>query len=375
MRSEEKMTNPWRHGRIELFLRRVFDSDPEHHTTGWEDVLVPEGAAHWAVATNDERALSWARRWTAHHLGEPIAEEQLHIASYTTGKSPIRGIKLYGYCGNWGAPLALAPLLAIETGSAREEMLGALRRVADFIVEGSHRDDDGVILHGPSVPAVWVDTLYYTAAPLAAAFTATGETRYAREAFAQCILHAKHLRDDTTGLFFHDAQVSTGLRTHWFWARGNGWIIMALAEALAACPLDTEGREEVLMLYRSIVTGLLRLQHESGLWRIIPENPESHLETSGTAMILRGVLRGIVEGWIEESTIVPVLRGVRELATYIRPDGPAAGALMGSERPAGRGGWERHKFVELGECSYTTGTFLSLLALLRIADVNVESIG
>lgn len=140
-----------------------------------------------------------------------------------------------------------------------------------------------------------------------------------------------------------------------------------------SCPPDTPGWNDVLAIYRSLVTGLLRLQHPSGLWRIIPENPESHLETSGSAMILRGILRGVLEDRLEPGTASAILRGAREVASFIRPNGPLTGALMGSQRPAGPGGWERHKYVELGECTYTTGSFLALLALLTEAGLDLAT--
>jgi rhamnogalacturonyl hydrolase YesR len=200
--------------------------------------------------------------------------------------------------------------------------------------------------------------LYYTASVLANAYAAAGHRRYADEAVRQCALHAKHLRDEKTGLFFHDVNLKTGARTKAFWARGNGWIIMALADTLTLVPRDTAGYDEVLSIYRSQAAGLLSFQHSSGLLRIVPEEPTAHLETSGTTMLLCGLATGIGAGLLPNSQVEPLRRGFNEVITWIN----GKGQLLGSQQPAGLGGWETHKLVAMGESSYTTGAFLRLIA-------------
>ncbi len=276
----------------------------------------------------------------------------------------MRGLRLGDYCGNWGAPLVLAPFAA-RTRDFRA--IEAARGVAAFIIEKSLRGPDGVILHGAGRRAVWVDTLYYTAAPLAVTHAATGELRYAEEALRQCRLHARHLRDERSGCFRHDAEPGSGSRSAGLWARGNGWAVMALAETLACCPPELDGYSETLETYRSLCEGLLRLRHPSGLWRIVPDDPDAHLETSGTAMILLGLLEGVARGWLEESLLAPIAASYEALLASLVPDGRDAGALRGSQRPAGQGGWERHRVAELGECAYATGCLLKLIARLARA--------
>jgi rhamnogalacturonyl hydrolase YesR len=241
------------------------------------------------------------------------------------------------------------------------------RETAAFILEKSLRGPDGVILHGGGRRTVWVDTMYYTSAPLAVMCSATGDSRWGEEALRQCVLHARWLRDERTGCFRHDADPATGLRSAGLWARGNGWAIMALAETLACCPPALEGYGESMETYRSLAEGLLGLRAPSGLWRIVPDDADSHQETSGTAMILLGLLEGVTRGWLEESLLAPIAASFQALLAWIAPDGPATGALMGSQRPAGQGGWERHRVAELGECAYATGCMVKLVARLARA--------
>jgi rhamnogalacturonyl hydrolase YesR len=249
--------------------------------------------------------------------------------------------------------------------AASPRLLEAVRAVADHVCDGSIRVGSGVIAHGHFMRMPWVDTLYYSSAPLARAYEITGEARYAEEAVQQCLLHAEYLRDPLTGVFFHESNTDTGQRCSWFWSRGNGWVIMALADTLQYCPPETPGWRAVLDIYRSLVVGLLRMQHSCGLWRIIPENEESHLETSGAVMIATGISVGIRQGWLDASTAASVHRTWNEVLTWIN----AEGRLMGCQTPAGPGGWETHKRSMMGERTYGTGTLLRLAAEMRMTNL------
>lgn len=341
------------------FRKRVLATRLETLNTGWEDVLVPQGMALCGAA-GDEALGRLAERWCGSQLelkkpGEPGVSAKSGLKS----GEPFRGVRLGRYCGDWGLPLVLAPLFRL---TGRTEFRDFAVQVCEHILHGSLRLAEGGIAHGDASPTVrdrlWVDTLYYTAAPLAATFTLTGRKDFAEEAVRQCAVHAKHLQDPATGLFFHDGVPNSPNRTEGFWARGNGWVIMSLLDTLTHVPEDTPGRAAVLDSYRRLVTGLLRWQHPSGLWRIVPDDAESHLEVSGTTMILIGVAGGVEAGLIQPEAGARVVRGLAELCTWI----DRQGALQGAQRPAGMGGWETHKRTALGECTYATGVFLRLLS-------------
>ena len=348
---EEKVPSMWEaNERLASLRKHVLSGAPSNRDTGWLDVLVAQGAAHCGIKLQDEACLEWAKSWADHHLAVPLG-------TVVRNGGALQGIRLDDACADWGAPFVLAQL---QLSEPKPSYLTAIRSIADHIIDKSPRAPDGTICHAKGW-GIWVDTLYYTASPLANAYAATGEKRYAKEAVRQCLLHAKHLRDEKTGLFHHDKNLSTGARTPGYWGRGNGWIIMSLVDTLRLVPSDTEGYAEVLAIYRSQAEGLLRLQHESGMWRMVPEEPTAHLETSGTTMILYGLAAGINAGWIPESNTGAVRRGFEELITWINPQGQ----LMGSQGVAGCGGWETHKLSPIGESAYTTGVFLKLVTEMQ----------
>jgi unsaturated rhamnogalacturonyl hydrolase len=345
---------------VDLVAQRCLGRQVDELNTGWEDTLVPLGLALAGGTGGNGAMVDWAGRWADHHLGVDPHETVEDGYRAQQSQERRRGLHLTQYCGDWGAAMVFAVLHELAPD---DRLVKGVRRLADHICDGSLRLPDGTIVHGPWAPVPWVDTLYYTAAPLARAYAVTKDERYAAEAVRQCLRHAGHLRDPQTGCFFHESNPDTGAHTGWLWSRGNGWVIMSLADVLRHCPPDISGWREVLDLYRSLVVGLLRLQHPSGLWRIVPENEESHLETSGSMMISTGVVAGVAEGWLDASHAQRALRTWHEVGTWV----DATGAVQGCQSPAGLGGWEIHKRSEMGERTYGTGSFLRFAAELRSA--------
>lgn len=344
-------------GLLKDFFTRILNYAIGDIDCGWLDVLIPQGLAECALAIGDEEMLRWVRTWTDYQLAVPSSKTDRRSVE---GKGKQAGFVLNDYCGNWGGPMVFAPLYQMTKDPRYRE---AMDEACETILHRSIRPDKKVIAHGGAIrSAVWVDTLYYTASPLAMSYRMTGNETYAREAIQQCLLHSELLRDETSGCFIHDVDLETGQRAHCFWSRGNGWIIMALADTLRNVPPELDGWSEVLKIYRSLCTALLRYQHASGIWRVIPELDYSHLETSGSAMILTGLTIGLNERWLEPWTLSNVLRGYEELKTWIDP---RSGALMGSQFPAGQGGWDVHKRAMLGECTYASGVFMRLIAELE----------
>lgn len=344
---------------LDAFRSAVLARDVTTTNSGWEDVLIPLGALLTGDALGDDEMLAWADRWLQHHATEVTTGPPAGPGTQQHSGVPHRGIFLSEYCGEWGVLSVLAE--AQRQGRSATALSERIIQVADHICDGSFTIGNGVIAHSRVLPSPWVDTLYYSSAPLARAFAVTGVQRYADVAVQQCLLHAEYLRDERTGLFFHDADVETGIRTDWLWSRGNGWVVMAFADVLRFCPRETSGWSQLLVMFRSLCTGLLRLQHPSGLWRIVPENPESHLETSGSTMIATGLADGVSAGFLEPAVIPYIRRAWNETLTWIDD----RGRLRGSQTPAGRGGWERHKRAILGETTYGTGSLLRLAASIR----------
>lgn len=146
------------------------------------------------------------------------------------------------------------------------------------------------------------------------------------------------LWDETTGLFQHAPEMIG--TTEWFWGRGNGWALVALARASESLDAPyTAGRYEQVMTAGEIRT-MLRRSAESLLARRTPDggwgsflsNPAECpvAETSATALLTFFLARGINEGWLDRDIYQPV---VMRAMTLLLQRVNASGVVTGIQPP------------------------------------------
>lgn len=127
------------------------------------------------------------------------------------------------------------------------------------------------------------------------------------------------LWDESAALFKHDP--SSG--AEFFWARGNGWALVALARAAHA--LDAP---ELHTYLRASAQSLLGRQSPAGGWGSYLSKPEEcpEPETSGTALLTFFLARGVNEGWLEREVYEPViLRAMSVLMRRVDAHGNVSG--------------------------------------------------
>lgn len=132
------------------------------------------------------------------------------------------------------------------------------------------------------------------------------------------------LWDEAHSLFQHAPESLWS--TEFFWARGNGWALVALtraAEALDA-PYDggrydqVIGTEEIREMLRDSAESLLARRTADGGWGSYLSKPEACpvAETSGTALLTFFLARGVNQGWLDRDVYAPVV--MRAFAVLMR---------------------------------------------------------
>ncbi|HWL17990.1 MAG TPA: glycoside hydrolase family 88 protein, partial [Opitutus sp.] len=116
-----------------------------------------------------------------------------------------------------------------------------------------------------------------------------------------------------------------------YWARANGWAIVAMAELLEVLPADHPARENVLAQYRAHVEGLATRQGGAGLWHQLLDRNDSYLETSASAMFVYAIARGINRGWLDEKAYGPIVSlGWNAVAQKVNAQGQVEGTCVGT---------------------------------------------
>ncbi len=241
----------------------------------WEAGTLALGLAHAYQATGDVDDLARLRNW----INGCIPIKSGHIDQVNDG--------LLGY----------AALIAYQADHQPQQLAFA-QQVADFFMNTAQRAPDGTLLHLPGQTLIWDDTLLGAVPFLIEMSKTSGNSLYLDEAITQTIQHADYLRDPGSGLYHHAAYMTGTLYAPAYWARGNGWIMLADVELLAAMPITHPRRATILNYLQQQAAALRPLQDASGLWHTVVNRPDFYRESSGTALIGYALRHGVRSGWL-----------------------------------------------------------------------------
>lgn len=231
------------------------------------------------------------------------------------------------HCGSIGAAM-IKTYLKTEN----EDYLELIDIIADYISNKQFRLEDGTLArHRPQYQSLWADDLYMSVPFLANMGVLTGDTGYFDDAVRQILQMADRLYVADKELFDHGWNVTSGdYDPRFYWARANGWALMAMAELLDVLPEDYPGRDEILHLYRSMIRSLAGLQDGTGFWHNMLDKTDTYLETSATAMFTFAVAKGINEGWISHVYGPVALTGWNAVTTKVLANGAVDGTCEGT---------------------------------------------
>lgn len=264
---------------------------------------------------------------------------------------------------NTMAPLLTMACLYEDTGDSR--YLPYLERWADWAMNDLTRTDEGGFQHVTYGPAntqqMWDDTLMMAVLPLAKIGMLLGREDYVQEARYQLMVHIKYLMDRKTGLWFHGWSFER--RDNYagaLWCRGNCWITIAfpiIIEVLDLSPDDALYRLLVQTL-RAQIEALAKMQDESGLWHTLLDDPDSYLETSGSAGFAFGILKAVHKGYVDANYEDVANRAINGVLSQMGDHGQLANVSVGT---ALADNLDYYRNVDITDMPY--GQSLSVLAL------------
>ncbi len=216
------------------------------------------------------------------------------------------------YSSDSMSPSILAASLMLEDSSLGYE---AITDAADLYLAGAPRLDNGAIAHwgldnpyGFETDQVWIDSMFMFGAYLVAMYARTGERDYLDTYLEQYEAFADLCRDPQDHLYRHawdDSEHRNIPSGEVYWARGNAWLLVSAAELLNVVEPGSDAWDRVHPLWVLHAQAFLETQEEEdGLWHTvvnepIGDDPENYTETSGSALIAYGLVRGLAAGAIE----------------------------------------------------------------------------
>jgi rhamnogalacturonyl hydrolase YesR len=134
----------------------------------------------------------------------------------------------------------------------------------------------------------------------------------------------------SNGLFDHSWFAGMDDDARFYWGRGDGWALMAMAELLTVLPESHPDRGKVLEIFRRAARGAAETQGGTGLWHQLLDKTDSYLETSASAMFTFAIARGVNRGWLPASYAPVAQSGWRAVEQRIRADGQIEGICVGT---------------------------------------------
>lgn len=304
----------------------------------------PQGVAVYAMyklykATGNKQTLEDMRAWYARHLAKGLPSKNV----------------------NTMAPMLGMTLLYKETGD--ETYRPIIEEWSQWVMTQMPRTLEGGLQHITSDDVneqqLWDDTLYMTCLFLYQAGDALGREDMKQEAEYQFLLHIKYLHSPKTGLWYHGYCFQG--RHHFgqaYWGRGNSWFTACAVDFAEWIP-DGPVRRLILNTWQEQCKALLSVQDpESGLWHTLLDQPDSYLETSASAAIAYGLLKGSRLGLLDEDCRAAGEKALQGVIAQVAEDGTVQGVSYGTPM-----GWTQdfYRTIPIQPTAYGQGlTFLML---------------
>jgi unsaturated rhamnogalacturonyl hydrolase len=322
---------------------RLIMTPPESYPFNWGEGVQMIGLMKIHERTRDPRYADYVEKWAGLYLPRPVGS-LLDTGPQAKGKRP-------GYCGYWSPATAILYLYRDRRNPAH---LKLARQVNDFILHGAERGPEGGLGHWQGSHQLWVDTLYMACPLLSGLGKMEGQPAYIADAAKQIEIYARHLQDPKTGLFYHMWDWETGTHSPELWGRGNGWVLMSIADTMEVHERKDASWARLREIASKMVRGLAATQDKDAMWHTVMDDPKSYPEASATAMFTYGVLKLVRLGVLDASSTPMVRRAWTALNQNYVKDGVVLGVSAGTD-PGGR---ESYTQRPVGTQTWGTGAYL-----------------
>lgn len=316
----------------------AFGSDMSIELWDWSQGVGLYGIWRLYQSTHEPRYLDYLLRWYERHIAEAAVKNVNHVAPMLT-------------------------LISIYEATRDDYWLPLINEYCDWLLHGLIRTEMGGFAHTTATrnneEQLWVDTLFMSGLFLAKAGQVLGRKDCTDEVVYQYLLHAQFLTDPVTGLWRHGWHF--GEQHHFagaLWGRGNGWAVAMSIDLYEMLDDDTPARRLLQQNFLRHCRGLLARQDAGGMWHTLLDDPASYLESSATAALGYGFLKGVRLGVLGQEYATAGAQAIAALLSRISDGGEVADVSTGTPVFKTQ---EEYRQVEIRQRSY--GQSLAMLAL------------
>ncbi|MES2148284.1 MAG: glycoside hydrolase family 88 protein [Pseudomonadota bacterium] len=225
-----------------------------------------------------------------------------------------------------------AALMRARLARVGPDLSAMIATCGDWVSTKQYRLADGSFARKrPQASSLWADDFYMGVPALAELGRMTGKRSYYDDAVGNVLSMTSHLFNPALGLYTHGWNASHPDAPQFYWARANGWAVLAMSDLLDVLPKDHPGYPKVLAQLRTSLRSIAQYQSGSGLWHQMIDRNDSYLETSASAIFVYTIAHAINQGWISPATYGSIAQaGWNALATRVNARGQVEGTCVGT---------------------------------------------
>jgi len=287
-------------------------SHPVHGRSFWDNAAYHTGNMEAFFLTGNPGYYEYSKAWAEHNEWKGAKSDNKAEWKYSYGESDD-----YVLFGDYQICFQVyADLYSVQPDSAK---IARACEVMEYQMSTAENDYWW-----------WADGLYMVMPVMTKMYRITKNPLYLEKLHAYWAYANDIMYDAETGLYYRDAKYIypkhksvNGKKD--FWARGDGWVLAALAKVLKDLPETAPYRQEYADRFRTMARAVAACQQPQGYWTRSMLDPEHAPgpETSGTAFFTYGLLWGMNNGLLDEDTYRPVVMKAWNYLTTValQPDG------------------------------------------------------
>lgn len=245
--------------------------------------------------------------------------------------SPVHSVLHPNALDDAGA-ICAAMIKLSNSGNNADVLRPVIDNFIDYIYNKQFRLPDGILARNrPQPNTLWLDDLFMSVPALAQMGKLTGDNKYFDDAVKQILQFSKRMFNKKDGLYMHGWVQQMKVHPQFYWARANGWAVMAMVELLDVMPQTHSGYKVVLKQLKAHIKGIAACQGGTGFWHQLLDRNDSYLETSATAIYTYAIAKAINRGFIDPYAYTPVaVLAWNAVATKVNSNGQVEGTCVGT---------------------------------------------
>lgn len=297
--------------------------------TSYEWGVTYSGMLRIAETTGDNKYTDYTRN-RMHFIANSFDVFNALHKQYPNRSNPLRQPIDPRALDDAGAMCA-AMIKTLRSGG-QDNLRAVIDRYINYISTKEFRFPDGTLARNrPQKNTLWLDDLYMAVPALSQMGKLTGDIKYFNDAVKQVLQFSKRMFDKEKNVYIHGWVEEMTVHPAIYWARANGWALMAMTELLDVLPQTHPGRKQVLEQFKLHVKGLATFQSGQGFWHQLLNRTDSYLETSATAIYTYCIARAINNGWIDRKAYASMcLLAWNAVTTKVNAQGQVEGTCVGT---------------------------------------------